>query len=81
MGREDEPVFDCERCDLNVHDVVAAQARRLGELACDLCMARTGGDKPNGRLLEIGGRDGPGVGQRDRMPPNTLGLVIRRRNA
>src|SRR5437763_2006583 len=61
VRREHEPVLDRERGDLDVRDVVAAQARRLGELGGDPGVSRTGRDEADSRLLEVRGRDRPAL--------------------
>jgi hypothetical protein len=43
-------VLDCERGDLDVGNVVAAQARRTGKLRSDRHVASAGRDEPDGGL-------------------------------
>ena len=81
VRRQDEPVLDRERGDLHVGHVVAAQARRLGQLGGDRpCPApavtsRTAGCSRKAVATPQPSRTGTA------RPPTILALVIRRTNA
>ena len=64
-------MLDRQGGDLDVGDVLAAQARCGGELGRDRRVPRAGRNDPDGRLRQIRGDVGPGV-------PNGEGLLAER---